>query len=240
MRRGLPVRDPLHVAKGLGRRVLDEHPGRPIAAAPDHGAVCARHACRDSLRQCGTIRVGLNDRRCASEQRERTGAEGSGSGQHGSAQEGSPARAVGGHLKRAGTVPSSRADGTPDRPGFCVAARTIASAIASAASAPTMATLASPSQRTGREREDRVAVAGRVHRRDRARVAVVRHLRDLLRLDLRQLRVGRDDRRSSCSRRRAAPRAAERAGAEQLAARRRASCRRPFARPRRPGPSSDR
>ena len=45
----------------------------------------------------------------------------------------------------------------------------------------------------GREREDRVAVGGRVDRHDRTRIAVVRHLRDLRRLRFRERRVGGDD-----------------------------------------------
>src|SRR4030095_14562609 len=48
------------------------------------------------------------------------------------------------HLNRDGTVPRSRADGSPPDDVACVAARTIASDNASAASAPIVSTSACP------------------------------------------------------------------------------------------------
>jgi hypothetical protein len=56
-------------------------------------------------------------------------------------------REVKAHRRRAGTVPRSRAEGRPPEPAARAAARTIASAITSAASAPITVTLTSPSQR---------------------------------------------------------------------------------------------
>ena len=87
----------------------------------------------------------------------------------------------------------SAADGRPGRPVARRTARTTARATASAASAPTSERRLFERQRARREREQRVAVPRRVHRPDRARQAVVRHLRDLGRLRLRQRDVRRHD-----------------------------------------------
>ena len=89
-------------------------------------------------------------------------------------------------------VPSSRADGNPWDARDCTAARTIASAMTSAASAPCETFVGGPCPGSRCEREDRVAVHERVDGRDRSRVPVVRHLRDSPRLHLRQARVRRD------------------------------------------------
>ncbi len=78
-------------------------------------------------------------------------------------------------------------------PVACRAARTMASATTCAASAPTRLTSAEAGLRVRREREDDVAVAHRVARVNGAGEAVVRHLRDLRRLRLRERRVRGDD-----------------------------------------------
>ena len=82
-----------------------------------------------------------------------------------------------------------------------VAARTMASAITSAASAPICADIGLAGPPPGGQREHRVAVARRVRRDDRAREAVVRHLRHAV--DARPWSVSRwsRPRRWSCSRR---------------------------------------
>ena len=62
-----------------------------------------------------------------------------------------------------------------------------------AAMAPMALTSASYVRRSGRHGEDGVAIAHRMYRVDRARIAVVGHLRDLRHLRLGELRVGGDD-----------------------------------------------
>ena len=95
---------------------------------------------------------------------------------------------------RAGTVPRSRADGRPPDAVACVAARTIASDSASAASAP-MTSGRRPGPPSARSRaRTRCRRRRRVRRIDRARQAVVGHQRHAVDLGLGQPRVGGDDR----------------------------------------------
>jgi hypothetical protein len=73
------------------------------------------------------------------------------------------------------------------------AARTMAFAITVGGECADLAVVGGAGPRAGGEGEDRVAVARRVHGRDRARVAIVGHHRHALRLHLGELGVGGDD-----------------------------------------------
>ena len=92
-----------------------------------------------------------------------------------------------------GRRPRLRADGSDGSASACRTALRMACAVTSAASAPRARRRPGACVPAGGQGEDRVAVRGRVRRRDGAREPVVRHARDQRRLRLGQRGIGRHD-----------------------------------------------